>query len=193
MALVACSSAKNKIQIISTPSKATVSAYSPQTKEFQELGQTPLTLKDEDRAKLMKGGKEYIALKLTKPGYAVESLIIDTKIRDKIDFIATLNRLEIWTDPSAEASSTVANKLATKIQKINKNIFKKKLPNALIQVNSLIDQYPKAPIFYDMKGSILLLMGKNRESIIAYRKSLALQPDNIDSQKALDKLTGGKR
>jgi len=45
--------------------------------------------------------------------------------------------------------------------------------------------------YYDIKGSIFLLMGDRPEAIANYRKSLQLNPENADTQRMLEKLNGG--
>jgi hypothetical protein len=49
----------------------------------------------------------------------------------------------------------------------------------------LIDQYPKAYVFYDIKGSIQLLRGKRAKAIVSLKKSLSLNPENVQSEKLL--------
>lgn len=195
--IILCSCSRFKVKraydISSSPSKAKVSLYTPLTKEYVELGQTPMVIDEEIQKKYKIFDQEYVALKVARPGYAVEHLIIDTKIRKTMKYFATLNAIEVWTDREKELSSNIANKLSIKVQKINHNIFKKNLDKALSDVEKLIDQYPKAHVFYDIKGSILLLKGQKRKSLASYQKSLTLNPDNSDSKKMIEKIQGKRR
>jgi len=185
-ALVAtsCSSIKidkNNFQITSYPSKAKVSLYVAKTGDYIELGETPYILDEAKVKEVMESADEYFAVRISKEGHVIEHLIIDKKVNSKIKYMAKLKPIEIWTDRTKEISSTIANKLAQKIQILNQNIFQKKFKTALLKVERLIEQYPKAHVFYDIKGSILYLQGKKGESLAAYNKSLSINPDNVDS------------
>lgn len=185
---VGCSSIKKKIQIDSTPGNAKVSIFLSNTRAYKTIGKTPFKIDSDEIKKLIPDNQDYVSIRISKKGHAIEHLIIDRKLRNKISYVANLNPIDIWTDNTTELSSIVANKLAQKVQNINNNILRKDLPKALGKTQKLIEQYPKASVFYDMKGSILYLMGKKKESLASYAKSLSLNPDNVLSKKMIERI-----
>jgi tetratricopeptide (TPR) repeat protein len=186
--ITSCAVTKQKIQIDSKPNKANISTFLSSTQQYKHIGNTPLMLNETELLKLIPKDQDFISLRVSKKGHAIEHIIIDRKLRSKLSYIANLNPIEIWTDKDAELSSTIANKLATTVQVINKDIFKKNLKQALGKTEKLINQYPKAPVFYDIKGSILYLMGRKSESLASYARSLALNPDNVQSRKMIERI-----
>ncbi len=51
------------------------------------------------------------------------------------------------------------------------------LPKALAEIDSLIDDYPKDPYFYELKGQILFENSRVVDAILPYSKAVALMPD----------------
>ena len=183
---------KREIVITSQPAEAEVS-YLAGTGEFKTLGKTPLTIDASLIKKWQDTHQEYAVVKVSKSGYVMENLFIDLKGRYKISYAADLKTIDVWNNKEMEISSTAANKLAVKVQQINQQIFSKNFPKALSSAEVLIEQFPKAHVFLDMKGSILLLMGKKSEALASYQKSLSLNPDNTDAKKMLQRITGDQQ
>jgi len=48
---------------------------------------------------------------------------------------------------------------------------------ALVEVNSLLNEYPKDAFFWDLKGQILFESGKVHEAALAYENAVKLRPD----------------
>jgi tetratricopeptide (TPR) repeat protein len=63
----------------------------------------------------------------------------------------------------------------------------KKLPEAFLIFRLNTELYPLAWNTYDSLGECLLLLGKKKEGIKAYKKSLQLNPNNKTAQKILEK------
>jgi hypothetical protein len=181
---------KREMTITSNPVGSEVSYLTHDTQEFKVLGVTPLTVTSEQMASWSEHGQDYVALRLLKPGHVVETLLVDLTGRYNVNYQSELKPVDIWHHKEEEVSSSAANKLAMKVQKINHLIYKKDLESALTNTIGLIEQFPKAHVFYDIKGSILFLMGKKNEGMASYQKSLSLQPDNHGTQEMLDKVKG---
>lgn len=179
---------KREIVIDATPKDAEVS-YLSSSGQFKSLGKTPLTIENE-MIKEWQKEKEYAVIKVSKSGYVMENLFIDLNSRYKINYVADLRAVDVWNNKEREISSANANALAKKVQKINQQVFSKNLEAALSSTEHLIEQYPKAHVFYDIKGSILFLMGKKAESIGSYEKSLSINPDNNEAKQMLEKVRG---
>ena len=70
-------------------------------------------------------------------------------------------------------SSLIFNKYSLAVAYYRKALLKE----SLSALNEMINQYPNNPWFYELKGQVLYESGKIRESIIPYRKSLSISPD----------------
>lgn len=177
------------LKIESNPVKAKVYLYDQTQKKFVSIGDTPFLLDKKEEEKLLgSSSNDLVAFKIEKPGYAVEHIIYDRRSRKKLSYLLQLKEIELWSDQDAEMSSKLATDIAKKVQKINTLIVQKELADALEIIESLIAQYPKAYIFYDMKGSVHLLKGNNNLAITSLKKSLSLNPDNPDSMRVLSVL-----
>lgn len=177
---------KREITVDATPKDAEVSVLAT-SGQFKVLGTTPLKI-DNQTIKEWQKDNEYAVIRVSKSGYVVENLFIDLNTRTKINYVANLRAVDVWNQKEKEISSANANALAKKVQKINQQVFGKNLDAALSSTEHLIEQYPKAHVFYDIKGSILFLMGKKAESIGSYEKSLSLNPDNNEAKMMLEKV-----
>jgi tetratricopeptide (TPR) repeat protein len=181
-----------EVVIDSSPKGADVSYLSP-SGQFKVIGQTPLTVEPAIIKEWLNSKSEYAVIKVSKSGYVVENLFIDLNGRYKLAYNADLKQVDAWNNKEMEVSSNLANKLAQKVQQINQQVFNKNFDSALKDTELLIDQYPKAHVFYDIKGSILFLKGQRAEAINSYQKSLSLNPDNNEAKKMLEKVKGERQ
>jgi tetratricopeptide (TPR) repeat protein len=191
--LASCAGLKRQspgLSMTSSPAGAEVSYLSKHNK-FEKLGLTPLNLKDGQLQRLQSANDQFLALQVRKSGHAVETILVDLRSTKKISYFAALEPIDVWNNKEQEISSVAANSLARKIQLINQLVMRKNHQAALSRADLLINQFPKAGAFYDIKGSIFLLMGDRPEAIANYRKSLQLNPENADTQRMLEKLNGG--
>lgn len=188
-AMVSCAGLPKNVVIDSDPSKALVEVYEPKLKKYIELGKTPIKVTVQSIQKKLGAKYEYIALRVSRRGHVKEHLIYDTNMREQMSYLATLTPVEVWNDKTNEMSSYMANKLTINIQRVNKEIIKKNFKNALILIIKLINEYPNAHVYYDIKGSILYLMGKRAESLTSYQKSLSINPDNYEAKNMVKKIS----
>lgn len=189
---IGCSSFK-PVSIETNPPKARVLIYDDEQKKFVQVGETPFILDKKKRDEIVKSNNNFVAFKVERPGYVIEHIIYDLKTKKKINYLLQLKEIEIWSDKDAELSSKLANDIAKKVQKLNRHILTKDLDTALVVTKELIEQYPKAYIFYDIKGSIYLLKGDKVKATVSLKKSLVLNPDNLETENILKVLTGGKQ
>lgn len=183
---------KREISIDSQPKNAEVS-YLSNSGQFNVIGNTPIKLEDTLIKEWIDSNQEYAVVRVSMSGYIMENLFIDLNSRYKLSYNADLKPIDIWNNKEMEISSNAANKLAVKVQHINQQVFNKNFANALKQTEVLIDQFPKAHVFYDIKGSILFLQGKRSEALASYQKSLSLNPDNSEAKKMLERVTGDRQ
>jgi tetratricopeptide (TPR) repeat protein len=175
---------KNDIQfkIISNPENAYVYLYDSKEKKYIELGKTPLLIDKNDKRLKNSALPSVTHLMIAKEGYTPESIIWNTKILSNIDLNINLKHIDVWANPSSEAASTFINDVGRQIKKIYSDIRMNKLDQAKKSSELLQAKYPKASIFYDIKGSLLMLEGKNDQALLQYEKSLALDPNNEETQ-----------
>ena len=70
-------------------------------------------------------------------------------------------------------SSLIFNKYSLAVAYYRKALLKE----SLSALSEMINQYPNNPWFYELKGQVLYESGKIKESIIPYRKSLSISPN----------------
>ena len=85
------------------------------------------------------------------------------------------------TTPTYNISEMAINELAYQLLQANK------LQDALefFKLNTIL--YPKSGNAFDGYGECLLLMGKEKEGLVAYNKSLELNPGNTNAEAVLKK------
>ena len=191
---VSCAGMKG-ITIESNPVEAEVFIYDNVQKKYLAIGKTPLNLSDEKLKEYKDIGKDFIALRIEKAGHIVEHIIYDVNTKTKINYLLEMKPLELWADKEGFASSHLANDIARKVQMINRDILKKDLEKALNRIDALIEIYPRAYVFYDMKGSIYLLKGNSQKALASLNQSLSIFPDNNETReivKVLEKTNRSK-
>jgi len=187
-----CASQKYKFSIESNPAKADLYLYSEVQRKFIKIGETPFEIDAKKIQKYLKPQSDFAAFRIEKKGHAVENILYDIKTKKRFKYLLELKRIELWSDREAELSSKLANDIAKRVQVINSLIMKKELNRALTLTNKLVEQYPKAYIFYDIKGSIFLLKGKKGLALGSLKKSLSLNPDNAQTEKIIKLLQRGR-
>ena len=73
---------------------------------------------------------------------------------------------------NAKNPSLIYNKYSSSVAYYRKALMDK----SITLVNEMIEEYPKNPWFYELKGQILYESGKIKDSILPYEKALSLSP-----------------
>ncbi len=192
--LSSCASiTKYEFSIESSPGTAELYLYSEVQKKFILLGETPFTIETSKIKKYLKETSSFAAFRIEKKGHAIENVLYDIKSKKRFKYLVELKKIEMWSDVNAELSSKLANNIAKRVQTINSQIMQKDLAKALIQTDKLLEQYPKAYIFHDIKGSIHLLKGNKKLALASLKKSLSLNPGNVQTEKIVSVLEGKKQ
>lgn len=153
------------------------------------LGKTPLALTS-DALIQKNNSSSTIRLKFTSPGYADEWFLFDSKnTHGKVIF--KMKPVEWWNDKSNVAPSRVAHRIGSSIQEAYRLIRQGKVTEAKKDIERLQKQFPYAPIFYDVLGSLSVLDNNNTEAIKYYEQSLKLSPSNKETAVTLEKLKKG--
>ena len=117
----------------------------------------------------------------------------DNKVMDKktlADLLTQKTAKEVFklclreskkTSPTYNISETAINELSYQL------LEEKKLQDALVFFKLNIELYPKSSNVYDGYGECLLALGKEKEGLAAYKKSLDLNPNNSNAFNVLKK------
>lgn len=180
----ACTSVP-KLAVKSTPEKATVSLLNPQTLAYESLGETPLEL-DPKSVKVPVG--EMSVLRVEKPGFVPENILLPTDRLRTTEVVLALKQNNQWLRKDHASVSKLAQEMARRLYSINRFTNEKKYGEALAEADALLRNYPEAPIFYDIKGSLHVLRDEKDLAKQSFRRSLELAPDNLQTRRALEKL-----
>ena len=137
---------------------------------------------------------------------------LNVKNYPKSEYAAYFLNYLRWADKAA-IGDLLANKTAEQIYELCQKEAKKKNPeynisepainefaysllsakktkDALLFFKLNVELYPDSWNVYDGYGEVLLLTGKEKEGIAAYKKSLALNADNENAKAVLEKYSG---
>jgi hypothetical protein len=177
---------KNSITI-TTDKPAQISLWDDKADRFQDLGPTPFHM-ELNQIRPMIDQSEWIYFVVRSPGFVMENILLAAKQKLAVDIKLKLRPIEWWNDPSNTLPSHIVNQMGRQIQKVYLNIRQGKLDDALSSIEQLILEYPSAAFFHDLKGTILLLLGKKKEAASSYQRSLQISSDNIETIKILNDL-----
>ena len=153
------------------------------------IGTTPITIKQNEIIQ-KNNSSSVVRLKFSTAGFADEWFLFDTKNNfGKLRF--KLKPVEWWNDKSNMAPSRVAQQIGSSVQDTYRLIRQGKISEAKQDMEKLQKQFPYAPIFYDVLGSLSVLDNKNSEAIKYYEQSLKLSPSNKETAEILEKLKKG--
>lgn len=127
-------------------------------------------------------------LRVEKPGYVTENVVIPTNTMTSTDVQLNLRENHQWISKESKSISKVAEDIAEHLNQINRNINSRSYSEALVVTNKLINKYPETSIFYDIRGSIHLLLNQKEEAKRNFTKSLELNPSNLKTKALLEKI-----
>jgi len=153
------------------------------------LGTTPFKIKS-DEVFSKNNASSLIRLRVSSPGHVDEWFLFDAKNTfGKLSF--RLRPSEWWNDKSNISPSRVAQLIGSSVRDVYKLIRQGKNSEARRDIERLQKQFPHAPIFYDLLGSLSVLDNNNDQAIRYYEQSLKLSPDNRETAETLEKLKRG--
>ena len=151
---------KNGITI-TADKPAQISLWDDKADKFQDLGPAPFHM-ELNQIRPMIDQSEWIYFVVKSPGFVTENILLSAKQKLAVDIKLKLQPIEWWNDPSSALPSHIVNQMGREIQKVYLNIRQGKLDDALTSIEQLILEYPLAAFFHDLKGTILLLLGKKK-------------------------------
>lgn len=187
LALVSCQTTTGLV-VKSTPENATVSYFNKDTVSYEVLGQTPITI-DTKNSKLSEARiKEMGVLRVEKPGYVGESILIPGDRLQTTEVVLNLKPNNAWIKKDSSSISKVAEDMARKLHTINRYSNSQNYSAALDLIKDLLATYPEASIFYDIKGSLHMLRNEKDLARQSFQRSVELKPDNMKTREMLEKL-----
>lgn len=189
-----CGCQTYQLKVVTNPPDADVMILDPKTQSYRNAGKSPLELNsDQDGGQLfsMLKGADLITLTVEKPGYVIEHFLIDRAVAPKQTLNLALKPVEATPVTGVRVTadeSLVADRVGTQIQGVMRQIDRGEYASAHATVARLIESYPLASILWDMRGSLALLKGDADDAARSFKQSLALKPENAETQAALQKL-----
>lgn len=175
LSLGACSSAP--LKVVSEPSQAEVYFVDQETKEEKRLGVTPLTKSDKDLAEQLEGQNEpgsLINLVVKKDGYRSKSIWLPTSAGGHLPASLSL-KLESSTSSSDEMAT--ASEILDKVFLAQQYAKTKQFERALIEIDKVLESFPKFDRAMTMKAAILYAQNNMKESLQWYENALAVNPE----------------
>lgn len=177
----------SRIQLTSTPSDAVVEIFNAETESYEQIGNTPFELSEtSSKISSLILLSDLIAVRISKPGFNSEQVLIETSDRPEVKIHAKLSKGQ--GNVSNENQHELVNETAQTVNLVQKLIAEKRWEQAIVAVDGLLSSFPMAYYLWDMKGSIHLAQGAISEAKQAYRKSIELKPDNLDTKLMLREL-----
>ncbi len=178
----ACSSRGN-LSFNSSPAGATVSSVSA-SGETVKLGTAPLVL---EKAEVVPAGSSMVSFVIEKEGFEKQSIFLGLgKDQQNYDFNLKLQ-------PKVEDSKGVD--LRNRQERLAKNLITasglisgKKYDDADRLLQGLVTDYPYVSVSYDLLGNISYLRKDFREAARYYKRSLEINPENLETRQVLDRL-----
>ncbi len=181
----------NALKITSKPEKATIEILNPDTETYSIVGTTPFeSTNKKTMLPISLLSSELVSIRISKPGFISEQILLEKKGRPKIKLHANLQEImssEATIEKNNKAGKLVDN-IATTVAKIQRYAAENNLKKASELTDELLKDHQTSYVLWNTKGSILLTQGKKSEAIEAYKKSLILKPDNIETRQALKEL-----
>jgi hypothetical protein len=175
--------AVGSLRVNSTPPAADVYiAY--EGEQPNKIGQTPLNL---DSRLIDEGRGRYVSVMIKKDGYQTEALLVPTGLmRSSLDISSKLEEFKLPLQCQDQTSAV--EKIGRGIANVQSLVKTNALGEAQNKLMILIDEYPNISVLHDLLGNVHYI-NKNLDGALAsYQKSLNLDPNNIDTQRMVNKI-----
>ena len=154
--------------------------------EVKSLGQTPIELNGTD---VFSNASRMSMLQVSKEGYETNHIFIAQDSQQENYNILTKLKTKS-EDVKSQDLKNRQEKLARTIASAQNLTSKKKFSEAERLLTSLTQDFPHVSVTYDLLGNIAYLQRDLKAALNYYQKSFALNPENSETQKMIDKLKG---
>lgn len=198
--LISC--ATGRLQLSSLPEDSSVQLISNRG-AIKSLGKTPLAL---DLQSLFLNASDFAVVRLEKDGYFSQSFVIPrTSLPSNHDISISLEQkpeiktpqptpspppvaVAVEMDKCSQLSKENLTRLSKGVAVVQSLILKRDFEVAKVRVASLIADFPYISVLYDLQGNIYYLQKSYAEAVVAYEKSLNLEPENMETAFIVKKL-----
>ena len=182
--------ATSSVTIESVPPKATVFVKPLGGGSRKQLGETPITSKNEDLEKDF-GGSGPVVLEFAKEGYRNTTVMVTELSRVKTTVTAELRPLQGFDDPALLNAQIEQLFEAQRLMRI------RRFDESLKILGEIKRIAPTLSSPYEMEGGIHYLSGRMGDSLDSYRMAVKLNPKSVEAvrmkgllEAALDKQGG---
>ena len=192
VALQACQT--YELKVVTNPPDAEVFILDPRTSSYSKVGTTPLAMEAGNDAKIFSliDGSDLLGLTVEKKGYVVEHFLIDRAAAPKQTLGLTLKPIADWTNATEVKAdideSVIADRVGVQVQEVMRKVQSRDFAAAEAIIARLLEAYPRAAFLWDVRGSVALLKDDQEEAVRSFQQSLALRPENAETQSALRRL-----
>jgi len=194
------------MQLTSIPEGSNVQLISNRG-EIKALGKTPLNMPTDQ---MFINAANFANLRVEKDGYFSQSFIIPrSSIPNNHEISVSLEQKpEVKTEPApaqtmtqtpptpvavemdrcSQLSKESLTKLSKGVAVVQSIILKREFEIAKVRLSGLIADFPYISVLYDLQGNIFYLQKNYNEAVLAYEKSLELEPDNMETAFIVKKL-----
>lgn len=173
--LGACSSAPFKV--VSEPDQAEVFIVDASSKSEKKIGMTPLTKTRKDLAEQLKGQNQpgnLVNVVIKKDGFKTKDIWLPTSAGGH--FPTSLN-LKLTPSTSKSAEMKTASEIMERVFLAQQYAKTKQLERALIEIDKVLEQFPKFDRAMTMKAAILYGQNNMKESLKWYENALEVNPE----------------
>lgn len=148
-----------------------------------KLGQTPFILQPQ---LLADAGPNGAVIRIHKEGYKSETIVLPTITAQTMGII----RVELMRETNActQVMDNI-NEITRHMGQVVKLTTRRKYSEAETTAIELITKYPELALGYDLLGNAYYLNRKLQPALDAYKKSIALNPRNVETQRMVEKLS----
>ena len=177
LALALTSCVSKPFKITSEPDNVEVFLVSKEDGERKSLGQTPIIKKKKEMSELMDkemASGSMIQLQFEKDGYTGKDLWIPSTAGGSLGINIEVT-MEEGTSSFEHAKN--ADQIIEKLFFAQNLARTQQFERAVIEIDKLLERFPKLTRALSMKGAILYASSSLKESLEAYEKALELNPE----------------
>jgi tetratricopeptide (TPR) repeat protein len=193
--LISC--ATGRLQLSSLPEDSSVQLISNRG-EIKSLGKTPLSL---DMHSLFLNASDFAMLRVEKDGYFSQGFVIPrTTLPANHEISVSLEQkpeikpptpttpVAVELDKCTQLSKENLTRLSKGVAVVQSLILKRDFEVAKVRLAGVIADFPYISVLYDLQGNIYYLQKNYGEAVLAYEKSLELEPENMETAFIVKKL-----
>lgn len=183
ISLMTLSCSSMTLSVNSEPTEAAV--YIKDGKKLKKLGVTPLQVE----ASTMREYDQY-NLSIQKEGFQSHDIMIDRRILSADAKVFANLQKKSSKELSQEGTGGRFDKQQRSLASVQSQLLQKNYPQAEILAKSFLGENPYSPVGWNLLGNAYLLQNRNAAALEAYQQALEYDPENKDTIKMVEYLSG---